>query len=539
MNVVELFAGTRSVSKAFERRGIKTHSIELDTKHPNIDWYADISQITAQDIVDRFGVPDVLWASPPCQSYSVAAIGHHRYKGEDGELKPKTEFAKKSDELLIHTLKIIDGLCCINPDLTWFIENPRAGMRTMRCMQQLPRYTITYCFAGETEIVTKSGIRMIGDLVDQTIPLLTPNGWVDSTIRSYGIDSLMKLVVSRSGKKKEVFVTRNHRWVLKDGEIIETINLKKGMKLAYCNPPKKNDLKIIDDFVARGFAFGDGYILSTQPKKKGFVMFCYEKKEMIPFFDNVCGKVYRFNTSDDVLMRYGYPREWKTELPSSDWTDDEKFSWIAGYIAADGSVSKTNGQVVVASSKLENLECLRDRCREIGIDTYGINVFMRKGFGSEKTPLYQVTIMRSTIPYNLFLRKKHKECFSKFNEVKHQPKCWSVLSVEETDRIEQTYCAEVPDIHVFSLNDGLLTHNCQYGDSRMKATDIWTNHPDPQFKPPCHYGDSCHERAPRGTRNGTQGLKGSVDRARIPDAFCDHIAAICIEEKGIKPMQRM
>lgn len=53
-----MFAGTRSVSKAFERRGIETHSIELDTIHPDIDWYADISQITAQDIVDRFGIPD-------------------------------------------------------------------------------------------------------------------------------------------------------------------------------------------------------------------------------------------------------------------------------------------------------------------------------------------------------------------------------------------------------------------------------------------------------------------------------------------------
>lgn len=149
MRVVELFAGTRSVSKAFERKGIETHSIELDTRHPDIDWYADISQITAQDIVDRFGIPDVLWASPPYQSYSVAAIGHHRYKGEDGELKPKTEFAKKSDELLNHLLKIIGDMGCrYNPNMIFFIENPRAGMRTMKCLEHYPRYTITYCQYG-------------------------------------------------------------------------------------------------------------------------------------------------------------------------------------------------------------------------------------------------------------------------------------------------------------------------------------------------------------------------------------------------------
>ena len=68
---------------------------------------------------------------------------------------------------------------------------------------------------------------------------------------------------------------------------------------------------------------------------------------------------------------------------------------------------------------------------------------------------------------------------------------------------------------------------CKYGDSRMKPTDVWCNHPDPQFKPACKNCDSCHEKAPRGSRTGTQGLNGAIERARIPDAFCDHICAIC------------
>lgn len=125
MKVIELFAGTKSISKAFERAGIRSYSVEFDHQHPNIDWYADINDITAKDLVKRFGVPDVLWASPPCQSYSVAAIGHHRMKNEDGFLIPKTEFAKASDRLLAHTLEIIRDLLEINPHMIWFIENPR------------------------------------------------------------------------------------------------------------------------------------------------------------------------------------------------------------------------------------------------------------------------------------------------------------------------------------------------------------------------------------------------------------------------------
>ena len=70
---------------------------------------------------------------------------------------------------------------------------------------------------------------------------------------------------------------------------------------------------------------------------------------------------------------------------------------------------------------------------------------------------------------------------------------------------------------------------CQYGDNRMKPTDIWTNHPNPEFLPMCHNGDSCHVPAPRGSKTGTQGLKGSRERSVIPQKLCEHIVDICEE----------
>ena len=68
---------------------------------------------------------------------------------------------------------------------------------------------------------------------------------------------------------------------------------------------------------------------------------------------------------------------------------------------------------------------------------------------------------------------------------------------------------------------------CQYGERRQKPTDIFTNHPDPQFKPPCRRGDPCHEAAPRGSRTGTQGIRGKRDRAKLPDELCRHVVRIC------------
>ena len=68
---------------------------------------------------------------------------------------------------------------------------------------------------------------------------------------------------------------------------------------------------------------------------------------------------------------------------------------------------------------------------------------------------------------------------------------------------------------------------CQYGDTRMKPTDVWTNHPAPQFMPPCKNGDPCHVRAPRGARTGTQSLNGSKERSVIPPQLCEHVVNIC------------
>ncbi len=147
MKILELFAGTRSIGKAFERAGHEVYSIEWDKNFENIDWYEDIGKITAQDIIERFGKPDVIWASPDCSSFSIAAISHHRKKNpETGNLDPVSDYAKFCDKVDQNVLKLIKDL---NPTYYW-IENPVGGLRKMAWMQDIPyRYTTTYCQWGE------------------------------------------------------------------------------------------------------------------------------------------------------------------------------------------------------------------------------------------------------------------------------------------------------------------------------------------------------------------------------------------------------
>ena len=150
MKLLELFAGTRSISKAFERRGHETYSVEWNKDFENITLYEDINNLTAERIIELCkGVPDIIWASPDCTTYSVAAISHHRTRNEHtGNLEPKTAYATFCDVTNCHVLDLIREL---KPKY-YFIENPRGGLRKMDFMRGLPRYTVTYCQYGDTRM---------------------------------------------------------------------------------------------------------------------------------------------------------------------------------------------------------------------------------------------------------------------------------------------------------------------------------------------------------------------------------------------------
>lgn len=143
MKVLELFAGTRSISKAFEKRGHETYSVEWNKDFENITLYEDINNLTTEKIIKLCGgKPDIIWASPDCTTYSVCAISKNRIKNKKtGNLEPTSEYAKFCDNTNKHVLKLIEEL---NPKY-WYIENPRGALRKMDFMQGLPRYTITYC----------------------------------------------------------------------------------------------------------------------------------------------------------------------------------------------------------------------------------------------------------------------------------------------------------------------------------------------------------------------------------------------------------
>ena len=60
---------------------------------------------------------------------------------------------------------------------------------------------------------------------------------------------------------------------------------------------------------------------------------------------------------------------------------------------------------------------------------------------------------------------------------------------------------------------------CQYGDDRMKPTDLWGVVPGWVPRVMCRNGEPCHEAAPRGAKTGTQGRRGAMLRSMVPYAL--------------------
>lgn len=151
-NLLELFAGSRSVGKEAEKLGFNVFSVDWKN-YDNINLSMDIENLTIKDIPF---IPDIIWASPDCTTYSIAAISKHR-----NGILPKSDYAKKCDKVNEHFISLINEWKKLNNNLVFFIENPRGMMRKMPFVSQFKRHTIWYCQYGDirakpTDIFTNS-----------------------------------------------------------------------------------------------------------------------------------------------------------------------------------------------------------------------------------------------------------------------------------------------------------------------------------------------------------------------------------------------
>jgi hypothetical protein len=145
MKVLELFAGSCSFSNVAATYGFETYTTDIK-QFGDINNVSDIFDFDYKNLNLQ---PDIIWASPPCTTFSIASCGKHWTAPDENNLRyPKTNEAEIGLKILQKTIEIMHYL---NPKY-YFIENPRGLMRKMLLVQPFPRYTVSYCQYGDTRM---------------------------------------------------------------------------------------------------------------------------------------------------------------------------------------------------------------------------------------------------------------------------------------------------------------------------------------------------------------------------------------------------
>lgn len=140
LKLLELFAGSRSIGKAAERRGWEVFSVDIKPFR-KIDLIADINTMNVRDVPF---IPDCIWASPPCTAFSIAGLSHYWLPGG----VPKKDATIGGIRNVINTLHVLRYFAQLNPKLVYYIENPRGMLRKLPVVGRMQRATVTYCKYG-------------------------------------------------------------------------------------------------------------------------------------------------------------------------------------------------------------------------------------------------------------------------------------------------------------------------------------------------------------------------------------------------------
>ena len=127
MRLLELFCGTGSIGRAFERRGFEVISVDIDKK-AKATHTCDIMEFDYRQYPP--GYFDVVWGSPPCTMYSRARTTRGP-RDLDG-----------ADRLVAKTIEI---MAYFEPDC-WAFENVGSGLLPKRqIVEGIHCSYLTYC----------------------------------------------------------------------------------------------------------------------------------------------------------------------------------------------------------------------------------------------------------------------------------------------------------------------------------------------------------------------------------------------------------
>jgi len=147
--MLELFCGCGIVSQEFADRKWKIRSLDNDDASNATDK-VDIMKFQLGDIGY---VPDFIWASPPCFTYSIMAGGKHR----SVDAPEKTPEAREHNMYFAKMAHLLQTTKKLHPHAIFVIENPVGLLYKMPLMAELERtlglhrVQVDYCAFGRCD----------------------------------------------------------------------------------------------------------------------------------------------------------------------------------------------------------------------------------------------------------------------------------------------------------------------------------------------------------------------------------------------------
>lgn len=332
------------------------------------------------------------------------------------------------------------------------------------------RYGKVYhnCFSGDVRFLTKTGTHSLEEVAGTTQQVLGSKGhWTDASIESFGEQETYLVTLTRNGRRKTVRATAGHRW-FKQGRRPQrshaaeatTMDLVAGDALVSTyRVNQTHHIRPSAIGAQAGIVFGDGNIEGKAQNVSGVSLWGGKDAQLLKWFPHSPTRVVASAAGVAGIRVCDLPRSFKS-APDLGEGLTYLYGWLAGYFAADGTVSKT-GTARLDSNTKSHLVLAQDVCHLLGIKTTEINEQQRTGFGGEFTG-YSLILNVSDLTDEFFLIGEHgNRAAGRLSRTDPPtPSQWIVESVEASGEVEQVYCAVVPDGQSFTLEGNLLTGNC-------------------------------------------------------------------------------
>jgi DNA polymerase-1 len=307
------------------------------------------------------------------------------------------------------------------------------------------------CFAGDTEVITRDGVRRFEDMAGETVEVWADNGWRKAQARCYGAAPVRTVRVVparyRTNIAHEFRATGNHRWPLTDGRLVYTDDLRPGDRITAARVTP--DIDHTSDAFKHGLIFADGALCTNQPVAEGVwgyqMRLCGAKAQWVHLFDHV---TYPPSANGDPVVTGRLPFNPKGLPENADAAYLANF--IEGWQLLDGS-DYGNGRVL-ATARADHAAWLELHAAAAGWFVTGKSV-RENGASSFKpgTVIHYVVLSRGDGP---------------------KPVEWRVTDISAPSAPVPVYCVEVPRIERFTLAQGVYTGNSSFDTPGLVAAGL-------------------------------------------------------------------